>query len=559
MPPADDTRARRTPPKGAAWPSAAIFGAGLMASVFGAYLVRQVETRGLERETATVASALAVGIGDAFDEQIEALRRRKLTWTASGVLNGPPFHEVMAIFLAEHPAFTAVARVDGGRVEELSGAVGAEQDLRALLARMNDAGDPRPQRETERLVGPEQTRDGKTRLGVRIPLTGAGGRGDPALLAVFDPQQSLARWIERRYGDFGVRVRIGELEVYASAPPEAAGSVAISAPVVVSLGEPWLVTAAPTLATLEHARGQAPLIVLLFGLVISALISSLFHVGNLSRLRARELQRTNVDLYDEIEKTRRGESEIRRLNASLEKRVEERTAALNETIGELETFNYSVSHDLRSPLGAIINFTAILKEDYDPILDEAGRDHLDRLLASARSAVVLMDGLLAFSRSGRETINKEVVRMRSLAESVGRELRGTAPSNAFTIEIGEIPDAFADPGMMRTVWLNLIQNAFRFTAPGEGAFVEIGGSEKQDEVSYFVRDRGVGFDMRFADKLFKPFERLHPTDRASGSGVGLAIVERILRRHGGRIEAHGAVGQGATFSFTLPKHSDVVE
>lgn len=321
---------------------------------------------------------------------------------------------------------------------------------------------------------------------------------------------------------------------------------------------PAFSSVAPLLAPLGHDPGQIPLIVLLFGLVISALISSLFYVGNLSRLRAQVLQHTNLDLHEEIEKTRRGESEIRLLNASLEKHVAERTAALNETIAELETFNSSVSHDLRSPLGAIINFAAILKEDYDPIIDEAGREHLDRVVASARSAVTLMDGLLAFSRSGREAIHKEVVCMRSLAEGVARELGASAPMSALTVEIGALPDAWADPDMMRIVWLNLIQNACKFALPGEPASVEVGGSAKQDEVSYFVRDSGIGFDMRFADKLFKPFERLHPTHRGASSGVGLAIAERIIRRHGGRLDGQGAVNQGAVFSFSLPHRSEIL-
>lgn len=417
------TKARHVVPTGSILPALVIFGVGLVVSVFAWGLLQHVEKLNLERETTAVASALAVRISPAWDEPIEALRRRDQTGPTSGDLKGPVFAPGAAILLEEHPAFSSVA---------------------------------------------------------------------------------------------------------------------------------------PLLAPLEHEPGQIPVIVLLFGLVISALISSLFHVGNLSRLRARELQSTNLDLHEEIEKTRRGESEIRLLNASLEKHVAERTAALNETIAELETFNSSVSHDLRSPLGAIINFAAILKEDYDPIIDEAGREHLDRVVASARSAVTLMDGLLAFSRSGREVIHKEVVCMRSLAEDVARELGAPAPMSALTVEIGAIPDAWADPDMMRIVWLNLIQNACKFALPGEPACVEVGGSAKQDEVSYFVRDSGIGFDMRFADKLFKPFERLHPTHRGASSGVGLAIVERIIRRHGGRLDGQGAVNQGAIFSFSLPHRSEIL-
>jgi light-regulated signal transduction histidine kinase (bacteriophytochrome) len=163
-----------------------------------------------------------------------------------------------------------------------------------------------------------------------------------------------------------------------------------------------------------------------------------------------------------------------------------------------------------------------------------------------------MNGLLAFSQSGREDLRKRHVDMRDLVEGVRDDLLSAKPSDSASIEIGELPDAFADPSMMRRVFTNLISNALKFAPPGDSAHVEVGGHVEAGEGVYFVRDHGVGFDMRYAEKLFGVFERLHSSEEFEGHGVGLAIVSRLVRRHGGRIWAQGAVGKGATFNFSLP-------
>jgi light-regulated signal transduction histidine kinase (bacteriophytochrome) len=226
---------------------------------------------------------------------------------------------------------------------------------------------------------------------------------------------------------------------------------------------------------------------------------------------------------------------------------------MQETIEELETFNYSVSHDLRSPIGAVINFAAILQHDHGDQLDESARDCLDRISVSAKVAVSLMDGLLAFSRSGREEIHKVSVDMRDLVEGVRDDLSAADATAGAAIQIGELPDALADPAMIRRVFTNLISNALKFARKGESPSVDVAGYAQAGEVVYFVRDQGVGFDMRYAQKLFGVFERLHSSDEFAGHGIGLAIVSRIVRRHGGRVWAQGAVGKGATFLFSLPE------
>ena len=280
------------------------------------------------------------------------------------------------------------------------------------------------------------------------------------------------------------------------------------------------------------------------------------HFGTLAWRRERALRGINASLTARVGETLRGQDELRRLSAELEARVAERTAQLAETITELETFNYSASHDLRGPLGAIINFAAILKEDYG---DQLGRgvEHLDRIVNSATAAVSMMDALLAYSRSGRTELHRERLAMRPLVRDVIAEVSASKPGFASSVSIGDLPDAFADENLTRVVLTNLIGNAFKFVRAGEKPQVEVSGSVEGHEAVYFVRDEGVGFDMRFADKLFRVFERLHTSAEGfQGHGVGLAIVARAVRRHGGRVWARSAQGRGATFYFTLPRVED---
>ena len=281
------------------------------------------------------------------------------------------------------------------------------------------------------------------------------------------------------------------------------------------------------------------------------MIAAAVHFGTLSWRRDRMLRRANKALEQQIVDTRRGQGELRELSEALEARVTERTRELNETIVELETFNYSVSHDLRGPLGAVINFAAILKEDYADRLDATGREHLQRIVGSATSAVSMMDALLAFSRSGRTELRKAHLDMKRVVKEVSDELTANLPDLKCAVTVGDLPTAFADENMMRFIFANLISNACKFAQKGEAPRVEVGGDQSSNETIYFVRDHGIGFDMRFADKLFKVFERLHVGEGFEGHGVGLAIVARMVRRHGGRYWAQGAVGKGATFYFTV--------
>ena len=221
---------------------------------------------------------------------------------------------------------------------------------------------------------------------------------------------------------------------------------------------------------------------------------------------------------------------------------------------ELETFTYSVSHDLRSPMGAILNYAGLLAEDYHDALGPEGRDHLRRITASARKAIAMMDGLLAYSRVGSRELEIADIDVGAMVREIHGELarsrQGSEPVPE--LSIGALPSARADRTLLRTLFTNLLSNAFKFTDGVERPIVEVGGCARGDVVEYYVKDNGAGFDMRFAKKLFRVFEQLPTKVPHDGHGIGLAVVDRIVRRHGGSIRVEAAPGKGATFFVTLP-------
>jgi PAS domain S-box-containing protein len=251
-----------------------------------------------------------------------------------------------------------------------------------------------------------------------------------------------------------------------------------------------------------------------------------------------------VDLTD----IRRAEEEIRTLNTALEERVRARTAELERAVDELEAFSYSVSHDLRSPLRAMAGYSEMVLEEEGVKLTEASREHLQRIRASSVRMAGLIDGLLSLSRLTRATRNDTPVDLTGLAHSIVAELRNSDPERKVDVAIEDNIEAFADAGMMSLVLQNLLANAWKFTRSTPRARIEFGRDEAG---AFFVRDNGVGFDSSQKAKLFRPFERLHRTDEFEGTGIGLATVDRIVRHHGGKVWAEGAIGKGSTFRFTL--------
>jgi signal transduction histidine kinase len=264
-------------------------------------------------------------------------------------------------------------------------------------------------------------------------------------------------------------------------------------------------------------------------------------------LAAREAEARATDLAA-------ANAEIRRLNEGLEQRVRERTAELAMANKELETFSYSVSHDLRAPLRSIDGFARVVAERSKDQLDAQSLAYLERVQASSARMGVLIDDLLNLSRVARTEIAPQTVNLTEMALSLANELREIDPNRAIELTVESNLVTHGDPGLLRVALHNLLENAWKFTSDTENAQVVL-ARVPDDPDTYFVRDNGAGFDMAFTSQLFGPFQRLHRQDEFPGTGIGLATVQRIVTRHGGDIWAEGAVGEGATFFFTLPAAS----
>lgn len=261
----------------------------------------------------------------------------------------------------------------------------------------------------------------------------------------------------------------------------------------------------------------------------------------------------------DITARKQAEEQVRKLNAELEQRVRERTAELETTARELDAFAYSVSHDLRAPLRSIHGFSRFLEEDYSDRLDDAGREYVARIKSSVAKMGQLIDDLLRLSRATRTELNREPVDISALATEIIEEIRGAEPDRQVEVDIASGLVTTGDSHLLRLALDNLLSNAWKFTGKCENAAISVGSERQAGEQVFFVRDNGAGFNKHYEHKLFDPLQRLHTADEFEGNGIGLAIVHRILSRHGGRIWAESELGKGATFSFTVTSSSPDAE
>ena len=268
-----------------------------------------------------------------------------------------------------------------------------------------------------------------------------------------------------------------------------------------------------------------------------------------------------LETNNDITERKRREDEIKRLNEALVKRAEgldqqlaKRAAELEATNKELESFAYSVSHDLRAPLRHTAGFAELLQRQASSSLDDKSRRYVQMILESSKRMGDLIDDLLGFSRIGRAETRESAVDLQSLVQEIVTELGQETKDREIAWNIGPLPVCYGDRSMLKVVFMNLLSNAVKFTRIRKRAEIEVGSvDDREDQAELFVRDNGAGFDMQYVDKLFGVFQRLHLTEEFEGTGIGLATVQRIIHRHGGEIRAEGAVDQGAAFYFSLPR------
>jgi signal transduction histidine kinase len=281
-------------------------------------------------------------------------------------------------------------------------------------------------------------------------------------------------------------------------------------------------------------------------------------VASFSVVRRRiedSLRQARDSLQVEVEQRKHREDEIRSLNQELAKRATE----LEATNKELESFAYSVSHDLRAPLRHVVGFSELLQKQASSSLDDKSHRYMRTILESAKRMGNLIDDLLAFSRIGRAETRQTKVDLEQLVKEVVAEIGQDTRGRDIAWKIGALPVCYGDRSMLRLVVVNLVANAVKFTRARRPAEIEVGSVDNKTEVEVFVKDNGAGFDMQYVDKLFGVFQRLHLREEFEGTGIGLATVQRIIHRHGGNVRGEGAVEQGATFYFSLPKAQNAAE
>jgi signal transduction histidine kinase len=552
---------------GGLWLPLLVCAAGSVLSVVAGNALISYEAREVEAALDSTASNMARAIEGRFSRQAEELHDQGLAWSEHGV-DERKWQSEAELLLKRSKAILAIEWLSSTapkafRIESAAGMPIAEalrrdgpileERQKALLA------------DTESFLGPYAV-DDKQVFELVIPIE--KDKETQRLSAILDPA-ALVEGIPRSdthlfaitLGD-RVLVQRGEMKERPTLPAK-------EETVDLPRGENWTLRVQPD-PQLQSLGSRLPRWILLAGLVISVLLAAMVRLGQVTWTGSRELLEANTRLNSKLREVELTHERTRALAATLREErqtLRKENQALREesqmrgedvvhqdsVVAELEAFTYSVSHDLRSPLGAILNYAAALTEDCGGQLDENGREYLTRISGSARSAVAMMDGLLVFSRVGRHELKRSQVDVRELVREVYDELASSSNGRRLELSMGELPPVEADRTLMRVLVTNLLSNAVKFTAHAEAPKLEVGGYSQGGETVYYFEDNGIGFDMQDAGRLFGVFERLHGSNQYEGHGVGLAVVERIARRHGGSVRAEAVLGKGATFFVNLPQ------
>ena len=492
---------------------------------------RRTQVRAMAELTANQSQrAIAAGVR----EYVFALRNLAGVWSTVGIRPLEEWRANAEVLIESFPALDYVIWIhpDGHRYR--------------VAARGNESaaeiepGEP-SQSDTASLIGPERDGGGGA-LGFRVSLPVRTGSAHPGTLeARVNAERLLAEVLQQWAPGYAIRVKWNDEELFRRDEPSTDSELqwwTIETPVPLVLGATWTVTLAPTPELAAAWLPPDTHYLLALGVVLALALGMLTHQLGISFLRSRALAEGNRTLVADTE-------ELRRLNELLEARVAGRTA-------ELESLAHSFSHDLKSPLGAILNFSAILVEDHRDQLDEEALDILGRIRRSATRATHLLDGLLRLDRARRATLDVQEIDMSSLARDAFAQVQEAASDREVELVLEPLPTAHGDPFLVGDVLANLFDNALKFSRGREKRCVMMRGSRAGAESVYEITDNGQGFDMQYADKLFGVFERLHMSPEIPGTGVGLALVKKIIQRHGGRVWGEGEIDRGARFTFTLP-------
>jgi signal transduction histidine kinase len=468
--------------------------------------------------------------------QVRRLEGLAGLWAGFGLRRGPAWSEDAAQRLESTPGLVALAWLDDDgdddRVVTREGAGAAA----ALLERVRGAGG------ASGLLGPERLATGRAGYRIQVPTGGEpGDRSAGTVVGVFDVERLLEHTLRAKAPGFAILVEWQGERLFARGEPSTDPWQTwwrAESDVALPRGGTWHLLYRPTPELAAARLTPIPHYLLAVGVLLSVAMAVAAHQLRVISRQSRGLAGANRALE------RRGDE--------LEADVAARTAELEEVVQELEAFNHSVSHDLRSPLGAILNFVAVLEEDHRDRLGEEGLAYLARIRRAATRATALLEDLLQLSRAGRAPLRRERIDMTTLARESFAQVR--AAEDDFDVEflLDPLPEAWGDRTLVGDVFANLFSNALKYSRGVEKRRIAVSGRVEADAPVYVVTDNGRGFDMRFADKLFGLFERLHHDEAVEGTGIGLAMVARIVRRHGGWVRAEGRPGEGASFAFSIP-------
>jgi signal transduction histidine kinase len=521
-------------------------GVGLSAAAWSRLLdSRRAE---LDAVTRSVAAESREAIQLRVERQLEAVEQLAAFWMRFGPRDFAEWEASASLFMHTNPGVTRVAWLGIGSDPLRAGVEPSAEEMG------RDEADAKTLRSLPRMVGPERDAAGIPAYRLLHPVLDEDGRKG-ALVASIRTPALLGRLLTGAAPGYAISVAWDGEEIYARDVPTERTDLdwwRAEEEVPFSIGTAWQLVHAPTPALVARTLTVTPHLFFGAGVLFSTALGLLAHQLGVARQRTRSLEEANRSLDVHLDALRESEAASRRLRAELEARVQARTQELREAMAELEAFNYSVSHDLRSPLSAILNFVALLEESRG--LAPTARAMVLRIGHSAERASALLDGLLQLSRAGRAQLELEGLDMQALAREVYAQVRAARGDHDIELFVDPLPPAHGDRALIADVFANLFDNALKYSQGRHPRSIRVGARQEDEEFVYAVADDGIGFDARFGERIFGLFERLHPSDEFTGTGVGLAIVARIVRRHGGRVWAESEPGRGACFFFSLPRH-----